>query len=109
MTTRMEEVAEDIALAALRKASTEAEPPLQPEKLQEGFRATWPAVDSRLPMNDAMTAVVAAAAHSTHTPDQESWKTLMEETWREAVEEVVEGYFKDARHNFERGQSLEGV
>ena len=40
MTTRMEKVAEDVALAAIRNASTAAVPPLQPEKLQESFRAT---------------------------------------------------------------------
>ena len=41
MPTRMEKVAEDVALAAIRNASTAAVPhALQPEKLQESFRAT---------------------------------------------------------------------
>ena len=109
MTTRMERVAEDIALATLRKACTLAEPALQPEKLHEQFRTMWPAGGSLLPMNDAMSAVVGAAAHSTHVPDRESWKTLMEDAWSGAVEEVVQGYFKTAQHSFENGQPMEGV
>ena len=109
MTTRMERVAEDIALATLRKACTLAEPALQPEKLHEQFRTMWPAGGSLLPMNDAMSAVVGGAAHSAHVPDRESWKTLMEDAWSGAVEEVVQGYFKTAQHSFENGQPMEGV
>ncbi len=109
MTTRMEKVAEDIALAALRKASTEAEPPLQPEKLQEGFRATWPAVDSRLPMNDAMSAVVAAVTADTREQDRETWKAHIEDVWSKAVEEAVKGYFEAAQSSFEKGEPMEGV
>ena len=109
MTTRMERVAEDVALAALGKTSALAEPPLQPEKLQGRFRATWLAGDGMLPLNDAMSAAVDAAAHSTHKPDWESWKTLMEDAWSKAVEEVVERYFRAAQHSFEKGQPMEGV
>ena len=109
MTTRMERVVEDIALATLRKACALAEPPIQLEKLHERFRTMWPAGDSRLPMNDVMSAVVGAAAHSAHAPDRESWKTLMEDAWSGAVEEVVQGYFKTAQHSFENGQPMEGV
>ncbi len=110
MTTRMEKVAEDIALAALRKASTAAEPPLQPDKLQEGFRARWPVLDSRLPMNDAMTALVAAAAAAhPREQDRETWKAHIEDAWSKAVEEAVEGYFEAAQHSFEKGESMEGV
>ncbi len=109
MTTRMERVAEDIALATLRKASTLAEQPLHPEKLQEGFHTKWPAQDSRLPMNEAMSAAVGAATNSTHAPDRESWKTRIVDAWSKAVEEVVLGYFRAAQHSFEKGQSLEGV
>ena len=105
MTTRMERVAEDIALATLRKACALAEPALQPEKLHEQFRTMWPAGGSRLPMNDAM----GAAVHSAYAPDRESWKTLMEDAWSGAVEEVVQGYFKTAQHSFENGQPMEGV
>ena len=109
MTTRMERVVEDIALATLRKACALAELALQTEKLHERFRTMWPAGDSRLPMNDAMSAVVGAAAHSAHVPDRESWKALMEDAWSGAVEEVVQGYFKTAQHSFENGQPMEGV
>ena len=109
MTTRMERVAEDVALAALQKASTLGEPPLQPEKLHERLRATWPAGDGRLPMNDAMSAAVDAAITDAHERNRESWETLMEDAWSKAVEEVVERYFRAAQHSFEKGQSMEGV
>ena len=56
-------------------------------------------------MNDAM----GAAVHSAYAPDRESWKTLMEDAWSGAVEEVVQGYFKTAQHSFENGQPMEGV
>ena len=109
MTTRMETVAQDIALAALRRAGAAAEPPLQPEKLQEGFRARWPVEDSRLPMNDAMSAVAAAAAEGGSEQERETWKARVEEAWSAAVEETVKGYFEAARHSFEKGHPLEGV
>ena len=109
MTTRMETVAEDVALTALRKASAAAEPPLQPEKLQEGFRARWPAGDSRLPMNDAMSAALAAAAEGANEQDRETWKSRIEDAWSKAVEETVKGYFEAAQRSFEKGQPLEGV
>ena len=109
MTTRMETVAQDIALAALRRAGAAAEPPLQPEKLQEGFRARWPVEDSRLPMNDAMNAIAAAASEGGSEQDRETWKTRIEEAWSGAVEEIVKAYFDAAQRSFERGQPLEGV
>ena len=54
MTTRMEKVAEDIALAALRKATLTTKPPLQLETLKEAFQARWPVAESNRPMNNAM-------------------------------------------------------
>ena len=57
MPTRMEKVAEDVALAAIRNASTAAAVLLPAEKLQESFRAAWPTGESRTPINDAMNAV----------------------------------------------------
>ena len=109
MTTRMERVAEDVALAALQKASTLAEPPLQPEKLHERFRTTWAAGNGRLPLNDAMSAAVDAATTDAHERNWESWETLMEDAWSKAVEEIVEGYFEAAQHSFEKGQPIEGA
>ena len=109
MTTRMEKVAENIALAALRKASALAGLPTQPEKLHERFRATWPTGDSRLPLNDAMSAAVDAAVRSANEQDRESWKTTVSEAWRQAVQEATEGYFDAAQRNFTEGHTLEGV
>ena len=80
MTTRMEKVAEDVAMAAIRNASTAAAPPLLPaEKLQESFREAWPTGDSRTPINDAMTAVVNATTAGVHPQDRETWKARMED------------------------------
>ena len=108
MNTRMEKVAEDIALTALRKVGSAAQPPLQPEKLKDAFQAGWPVPDSRRPMNDAMTAAAHAASNCAGQ-DADNWKITVSQAWRPAVEEVVEEYFKAARNSFEKGEPLEGV
>ena len=106
MTTRMEKVAEDVALAAIRNASTAAAPLLQPEKLQESFRAAWPTGESRTPINDAMNAGVNATTAGVHPQDRETWKARMEDAWSRAVTETVTGYFQTARQSFEQGHPL---
>ena len=108
MNTRMEKVAEDIALAALRKVGSLTQPPLQPKKLKEAFHAGWPPPDSTRPMNDAMTAA-AQAAGSCVGEDADNWKVTVSQAWQPAVEEVVEDYFKAAKHSFEKGEPLDGV
>ena len=108
MNTRMEKVAEDVALTALRSAGTASDPPLEPETLKEAFRARSPTQDSQRPMNDAMDAAAQAAGNCSGQ-DAESWQTTMSRAWQPAVEEVVEEYFKAAQHSFEKGESLEGV
>ena len=62
MNTRMEKVAEDVALTTLRIVDYAAQPTPQPEKLKEDFQARWPVPDSRLPMNDAMSAAAQAVS-----------------------------------------------
>ena len=108
MNTRMEKVAGDIALTALRKVGSAARPPLQPEALKEAFQARWPTLDSRTPMNDAMRAAAQAASSCTNQ-DADTWKTGVSQAWQPAVEEVVEEYFKAAKHSFQKGEPLEGV
>ena len=108
MNTRMEKVAEDVALKALRSAGTASDPSLDPEALREAFRARWPTQDSQRPMNDAIAAA-AQAASSFSGQDAGSWETTISRAWQPAVEEVVEKYFKDAQHSFEKGEPLEGV
>ena len=108
MTTRMEKVAEDVALTVLQKTGSAADPPFQPETLKEAFQARWPTPDSRQPMNDAMSAAAQAASSCTGQ-DVDSWKTTVSQAWQPAVKEVVEEYFKTARHSFEKGEPLEGV
>ena len=108
MKTRMEKVAEDIALTALRKVASAAHTLLQLEKLKEDFQARWPAPASGSPMNDAMSAA-AQAASSCADQDTDSWKITVSQAWQPAVEESVEEYFKAARHSFEKGEPLQGV
>ena len=101
MTTRMEKVAEDVALTVLQKAGSTAQRPLQPETLKEAFHARWPTPDSRTPMNDAMSAAVQAASSFTGQ-DAGSWKATMSQAWQPAVDEVVQEYFKTAQLSFEK-------
>ena len=108
MNTRMEKVTEDIALATLRKLDQAARPSLQPETLKQAFQAIWPTPDSTTPMNDAMNAVARAAGSCTGQ-DADTWKTGVSQAWQPAVEEVVEEYFKAAKHSFRKGEPLEGV
>ena len=108
MKTRMEKVAEDVAIAALRKVAPAAQPPLQADKLKEAFQARWPVPDSRRPMNDAMGAA-ALAASNCGGQDADTWETTMSQAWQPSVEEVVEAYFKAARTSFQKGDALEGA
>ena len=106
MTTRMEKVAEDAALAVLRKASSAADPPLQPEILQEAFQARWPTTDSKMPMTDAVYAATQAAGTSL---DTNRWKTTVSDVWQTAVQETIDRYFNAALRNFKEGHPLDGV
>jgi hypothetical protein len=108
MTTRMEKIAEDVALAVLRDTGPSANPPLQPEILAQAFQAGWPTPESRSPMNDAMTAAAQAAISCTGL-NAGRWKDTIYQAWQPAVQETVDGYFKDARHSFEQGQYLKGA
>ena len=108
MTSRMEKVAKDVALAALRSASTASDPPLDYDALKEVFQAKWPTKDSQRPMKDAMSASAQAASRCSGQ-DADSWNTAISRTWQTAVEEVVEEYFKAAEHSFEKGEALEAV
>ena len=108
MTSRMEKVAEDIALAALQKATPTGEQPLKLETLKEAFQAGWPVPDSTIPINDAMSAAAQAASSGTGQ-DAENWQTAVSQAWQTAVQETVEQYFKDARHSFQKREYLEGA
>ena len=108
MTTRMEKVAEDIALAALRNAGSSANPPLHPETLAKAFQAGWPVPDSRTPMNDAMSAVAQAAISCTGR-NAEGWKTTARGAWKAAVQEAVEGYLRGCLQRSFRGMLTAGA
>ena len=108
MTSRMEKVAQDIALTALRKASPTGDPPLKLETLKEAFQAGWPVPDSTTPINDAMSAAAQAASNCTGQ-DAEKWHTALSQSWQTAVQETVDRYFKDARHCFQKREYLEGA
>ena len=102
MNTRMEKVAQDVALTVLRIVTHVAQPTPQLERIKEDFQAKWPVPDSRRPMNDAMSAVAQAVSSCTGQ-DADARKTTVSQTWQPAVEEVVEAYFKAARISFEKG------
>ena len=70
MTTRMEKVAEDVALTALAKASSEAQTARQQEAVKAAFPALWPTHDSTRPLTDAII-IAAAEAASRCTGQQE--------------------------------------
>ena len=108
MNTRMEKVAQDVALTALRTVSHVAQPTPQLEKIKEDFQARWPVPDSNRPMNDAISAVAQAVSSCTGQ-NADTWKTTVSQTWQPAVEEVVESYFKAARASFQKGDALEGA
>ena len=108
MTTRMEKVTQDVALAVLRTTGSFANPPLHPEALAQAFQAGWPTPNSATPMNDAVSAVAQAAISCTGR-NTDGWKTAVHDAWKAAVQETVEGYFKDARRSFEKEEYLEGA
>ena len=113
MTTRMEKVAEDVALAVLRNTGPSADSPLQSETVVQAFQARWPSPDSRTPMNDAMSAVVQAAIScvgvSGDGVSADSWDNAVYKAWQSAVQETVCEYFKKAGRSFQKGQHLEGA
>ena len=108
MNSRMQMVAEQVALTVLQSASAASDPPIEPDALRDAFRARWPSQDGQRPMNDALSAA-AQAASSCSRQSAESWETILSQTWQTAVEEVVDGCFKAANHSFEKGEPLEGV
>ncbi len=108
MITRMERVAETVALAVFQKASTATEPPLQPETLAATFQVGWPTPDSKTPMNAAMNAATLAGCAS-GGPETDSWKTTISDVWQTAVQETIEGYLNAAQRNFTEGHPLDGV
>ena len=110
MKTRMDKVAEEIALTVLRKVAFATEPPLQLETLIEAFHSRWPtpAQDRRMPMNDAIDAAALAVSSCTGQ-DGGSWITAISPSWQQAVKEVAGEYFKTARHSFRKGEPFGGV
>ena len=114
MTTRMEKVAEDVAFTALQRATRTSESPLDPDKLKETLRASWPPEGSQQPMNHALKAADEAAGHERDgsiqgEPDQETWNTLVQKAWAQAVEDTVQEYFESARRSFKEGEPLQAL
>ena len=108
MTTRMEKVAEDVALTALGKTGYDAQTDLHLKASKDAFQALWPIPDSTRPMNDAMKTAAHAASNCTGQ-DAETWQSNVGQIWQPAVEEVVEIYLKTARHCFETGDIRQGA
>ena len=113
MTARMEKVAEDVALTALQRATRASASPLDPDKLKETLRASWPPEGSQQPMNDVLKAVtsedISAAVHSQYESSQETWNTLLRKDWAQAVDDTVQEYFEAARQSFKQGEALQAL
>ena len=114
MTTRMEKVAEDVAFTALKRATRASASPLDPDKLKETLRASWPPEGSQQPMNHARKAAAEAAGQERDgaiqgEPDQETWNTLVQKAWAQAVDDTVQEYFEAARQSFKQGEALQAL
>ena len=114
MTTRMEKVAEDVALTALQRAARASESPLDPDKLKETLKASWPPEGSQQPMNHALKVAAEAAGRERDTaiqgdPGQEAWNTLVQRAWAQAVDDTVQEYFEAARQSFKQGEALQAL
>ena len=109
MTTRMERVAEDVALTALKKAAQESGSRLDLQELKTTFQGNWPPEGSRQPMNDALKAITSAAGPIQGEPGQETWNTLVQKAWAQAVEDTVQEYFETARQSFKQGEALQAL
>ena len=107
MSTRMEKVAQDVALKALRAAAATSDPVIDTERLRETFQARWPTQNSQRPMNDAITAVQAARNRAGQ--DADAWTTAITLAWQPAVEEAVQEYLQAARRCFKHGDPLQGA
>ena len=109
MTTRMEKVAEDVALTALKTATSMSESTLDPDALRLTFLRHWPPEGSHSPMNDAMNMAITAAGFTGDGPEEASWHGLLEKAWDQAVEDTVQEYFSSARRSFKQGEPLQAL
>ena len=109
MTTRMEQVAEDVALTALQKSTEQSGYPPDPAGLKTALRACWPPEGSQSPMLDAMKAAAETAGQGRDGASQEPWADLLEKAWEQAVEDTVQEYFASARRSFKEGEPLQAL
>ena len=105
----MERVAEDVALTALKKAAQESGSRLDLQELKTTFQGNWPPEGSQQPMNDALKAITSAAGFKQGEPDEEAWNTLVHKAWAQAVDDIVQKYFKAARQSFKQGEALQAL
>ena len=108
MKTKMETVAEEVALEVLLKVSTVVEPPIHLEQLKRSFYSKFTASAGQFPMSEAMNAALHAAVVSKGQAAAE-WNTLIVETWERVVNEAVEEYFSRAERSFDGDEHLEGT
>lgn len=108
MTTRMEKVAEDVALTALKTATSLSESTLDPDALRLTFLRDWLPKGSQNPMIDAMNKAISAAGFD-DGPEEATWHGLLEKAWDQAVEDTVQEYFSSARRSFKQGEPLQAL
>ena len=107
MPTRIEKVAQDIALTAAKMASAAQNNVIDEHSFEAIFDECWPQQYSDQPVTDAISAA-AQAASCYSTPDQRQWITAIKESWQPAVTEVIAAYLTAAKESFEKGEALKG-
>ena len=108
MKTKMEMVAEEVALEVLQRVSTAVKPALHLEQLKRNFYSKFTPGAGQFPMNEAMNAAVYAAVASKGQAADE-WNTPIVETWERVVDETVEEYFSRAERSFDGDEHLEAT
>ena len=108
MTTRMEQVAQDVSLAGVRKAGFAAGAAVGQQAFKAAFQAGWPPSDSARPMNGAISTA-AQAASKCAGQDAGALESAIGQAWQSAVAEAISEYFKTARRNFQAGESRQGA
>ena len=100
MNSRMEKIAEEIALTVLRNLGTREGLTVPAETLERDFCDHWPSDGSRYPINDAIDAVASLGVLEVGQ---------LPAVWRTAADDTVVACFEDAQASFESDDYLQGT
>ena len=105
MTTRMDKVAADVALAVLEKAALTTD---HSHTLIQAFTAKWPLIDSPKPINHAIR-LAAQEASSYKGESMGTWTTRLSVMAKAAALETASGYINSALGSFKQGNLLDAA